>query len=131
MTFEGQYLTYAEYKQLGGAEIGKMPFNLLEFEARRQIDSRTQSRLKNSDEVPEEVKMCTNKLINSIKTYATEEIKGNVASENTDGYSVNYITADRISEVIKSKQNEFNEIIETYLYSVIFNGEHLLYCGVR
>ena len=35
MTFEGQYLTYDEYLALGGPAIGQMPFNLLEFEARR------------------------------------------------------------------------------------------------
>ena len=37
MTFEGQYLTYKEYTDLGGSQIGEMPFNLLEFEARRKI----------------------------------------------------------------------------------------------
>ena len=42
MTFEGQYLTYAEYQELGGSAIGVMPFNILEFEARKQIDIRTQ-----------------------------------------------------------------------------------------
>ena len=49
MTFDGQYLTYVEYQQLGGSTIGKMPFDLLEFEARKQIDIRTQNRLKDLD----------------------------------------------------------------------------------
>ena len=47
MEFEGQYLTYEEYIDLGGT-LDLMPFNLLEFEARRKIDIRTQSRLKDS-----------------------------------------------------------------------------------
>ena len=134
MTFEGQYLTYAEYQALGGSAIGEMPFNLLEFEARRQIDSRTLNRLKNGENIPQEVKLCEYTLINSINEFATSTSNvannGNVASENTDGYSVSYITAEKISDIVKSKQDEINNIIETYLMFVTYNGEHLMYCGV-
>jgi len=135
MTFEGQYLTYAEYQALGGSAIGEMPFNLLEFEARRQIDVRTQGRLKDSEIIPQEVKLCEYNLINSIDSYSDAESDiskvGNVASENTNGYSVSYITADKISEIIKSKNTEVDDIIRTYLIGVIVNGEHLMYCGVK
>ena len=69
MTFEGQYLTYLEYKSLiegeGGSAMAEMPFNLLEFEARRQIDIRTFNRLKDSKDIPQEVKLCEYTLINS------------------------------------------------------------------
>ena len=134
MTFEGQYLTYAEYQELGGSAIGEMPFNLLEFEARRQIDIRTFNRLKDSDEIPQEVKLCEYALINSINEFATSTSNvasnGNVASENTDGYSVSYITSDKISDIVNSKQDEINSIIETYLMFVTYNGEHLMYIGV-
>ena len=135
MTFEGQYLTYAEYQTLGGSAIGEMPFNILEFEARRRIDIRTQNRLKDSEEIPQEVKLCEYELINSIDSYkkTTNNVSsnGNVASENTDGYSISYITADRISEVVKSKSVELDDIIRTYLLGVIYNGEHLMYVGVK
>ena len=134
MTFEGQYLTYAEYQELGGSAIGDMPFNLLEFEARRQIDIRTLNRLKNGENIPQEVKLCEYSLINSINEFATSTSNvasnGNVASENTDGYSVSYITSDKISEIVESKQDEINNIIETYLMFVTYNGEHLMYIGV-
>jgi len=134
MTFEGQYLTYAEYQALGGSAIDEMPFNLLEFEARRQIDIRTFNRLKDSEEIPQEVKLCVYNLINSINSYATTTSNvasnGNVASENTDGYSISYITTDKISEIVKSKQSEIDDIVRTYLLGVVFNGEHLMYCGV-
>jgi hypothetical protein len=134
MTFEGQYLSYAEYQELGGSAIGEMPFNLLEFEARRQIDIRTFNRLKDSKEIPQEVKLCVYNLINSIDEFAksTSNIasNGNVASENTDGYSISYISADKISDIVKSKQNEIDDIIRTYLLGVIYNKEHLMYCGV-
>ena len=55
MEFSGQYLTYEEYKALGGT-LDLTPFNLLEFESRRLIDTRTHNRLKNVDNIPEEVK---------------------------------------------------------------------------
>ena len=132
MTFEGQYLTYAEYQALGGSAIGEMPFNLLEFEARRQIDIRTFDRIKNSKTIPQEVKICVYALINGLSDFAsaTSNASGNVASENTDGYSISYISADKISDIVKSKQSEIDDIIRTYLLGVIYNGEHLMYCGV-
>lgn len=137
MTFEGQYLTYAEYQALGGSAIGETPFNLLEFEARRQIDSRTFNRLKNvsSTDIPQEVKLCVFKLINSINSYAntTSNVasNGNVASENTDGYSISYVTANQISEIVNSKNNELDDIVWNYLIGVAVNGEHLMYLGVE
>ena len=134
MTFEGQYLTYAEYTELGGSAIGEMPFNLLEFEARRQIDIRTFNRLKELEDIPQEVKMCEYKLINSINTFASASNSiasgGNVKSENTDGYSISYISAGEISDVVKSKSAEIDDIIRTYLLGVVINNEHIMYCGV-
>ena len=134
MTFEGQYLTYAEYQELGGSAIGDMPFNLLEFEARRKIDIKTQNRLKDAKEIPQEVKLCEYALINSINNYinATSSIanNGNVKSENTDGYSISYLSAGEISQIISSKSMEIDDIIRTYLLEVIYNDEHLMYLGV-
>ena len=138
MTFEGQYLKRADYIALGGSSaIGEMPFNLLEFEARRKIDIYTQNRLKNVDyiDIPQEVKLCEFELINSINDFigATNSIAstGNVKSENTDGYSISYISASEISEVVKSKNTEIEDTIRTYLLEVIFNDEHLMYIGVE
>ena len=136
MTFEGQYLTYAEYQTLGGSAIGDMPFNLLEFEARRQIDIRTFNRLKDldSEDIPQEVKLCEYKMIDSLEDFAkaTSQFStgGNVASEKTDGYSVSYITADKISEIVKSKNDELEDVIRSYLLTVVVNGEHIMYVGV-
>lgn len=136
MTFEGQYLTYAEYTELGGSAMAEMPFNILEFEARRQIDIRTFNRLKDVEnkDIPQEVKLCEYALINSINSFqeTTNNVasNGNVASENTDGYSISYITSDKVSDIVKSKQDEIDNIIRTYLLGVIYNDEHLMYCGV-
>ena len=134
MTFEGQYLTYAEYLALGGSAIGETPFNLLEFEARRQIDIRTQKRLNDSQVIPQEVKLCDNKLINSIMKYAENKLKiesNDIKSENTDGYSVSKITPDMIKDIVKSHQSDIDDIIRTYLLLVVVNGEHIMYAGIK
>lgn len=133
MDFEGQYLKYEEYKNLGETALEIMPFNLLEFEVRRKIDIRTQNRLKDLEDIPDEVKLCEYKLINTITGYlksSLNESNANIASESIDGYSVNYITPDRISEIVKSHNIEINDIIRTYLLDVKINNEHILYVGV-
>ena len=130
MTFEGQYLTYAEYQELGGSAIGNMPFNLLEFEARRKIDINTQNRLKGADyvSIPQEVKLCEYALINTINEFAItmDSVSGNkgISQETTDGYSIQYLTGDRIAEIVNSKNTELNDIIRTYLLLVEYNGDH-------
>lgn len=135
MTFEGQYLTKQEYLDLGGSTIQDMPFNLLEFEARRRIDNETFNRLVGQQEIPQEVKICEYELINTIKGYIgdnnTNATNGNVASESTDGYSISYITSDKISDVVKSRETELTNIIRTYLLGIVYNNEHLMYCGVK
>ena len=127
MTFEGQYLTYAEYQELGGSAIGEMPFNILEFEARRKIDSRTQNRLKSVVNIPNEVKLCEYSLINTIQSYVNETNR-TIASESVGSYSVDY--KDNIKQVIENKNAELDDIILTELYGLIVNGEHVLYLGV-
>lgn len=131
MEFSEQYLTYEEYRLLGGT-LDIMPFNLLEFETRKQIDKRTQYRLKNVSEIPKEVKICMYNIIVSIKKYAEdiENAKDNISSENTDGYSVTYLTSDKIQEIIKSKDTEIEDIISTQLFGVIINKVPITYLGV-
>jgi len=127
MVFEGQYLTYQEYQSLGGS-LNQAPFNLLEFEARRQIDGRTQNRLKDIDEIPNEVKLCVFNIINTIQTYANEQNK-NISSEHIGEYSVSY--GNNIKELVQSKNTELNDIILNDLYGVIVNNEHIIYLGVN
>ena len=134
MEFTGQYLTYDEYKALGG-NLDQTPFNLLEFEARKIIDGNTQNRLINVSEIPQEVKLCIFKLINSILKFSDEgnSQNSNIANENIDGYSVTYnnVSLDQIENVVKSKQTEINDIVYNYLLGVVVNNVHLLYRGVR
>lgn len=132
MTFEGQYLSYAEYQELGGSAIGEMPFNLLEFNARNQIDLRTQNRLVEETDIPLKVKICMFELINKILNYAestSEASSSDVASESIDGYSVSYITPNQIKEIIYSKETELEDIMLTGLYGVVVNNVAILYNG--
>ena len=133
MTFEGQYLTYKEYTDLGSSAIGEMPFNLLELESRNQINLRTQNRLINELIIPDKVKLCDFHLIEKVRSYitSTNEVSNNVASESTDGYSISYVTPNQIKEIIQSKNVELQDIMTDYLYGVIVNGEHILYDGVK
>ena len=131
MEFSGQYLTYDEYKALGG-NLDITPFNLLEFEARRIIDNRTLQRLKEIEIIPQEVKMCMFSLINTINNYANQgQTSKNISSESVGSYSVSYITGTQIQETINSKNAELTYIVLTYLTGVIVNGEHLVYLGVN
>lgn len=132
MEYSGQYLEYQYYRLLGGT-LDQTPFNLLEYEARRKIDGRTQGRLKGIQDIPQEVKMCMFALINCMSTYDSNLSNAgnkNVASESTDGYSISYVTGSQIQEVLKSKIKEMDEIITTYLGGVIVDGIHVLYLGV-
>ena len=132
MEFSGQYLTYAEYKALGGT-LDQTPFNLLEFEARKQIDLRTQKRLVSLTEIPNEVKLCDFHLINKLEKYAESmnSVGGNIASESTDGYSISYVTANQLQSVIEAKNMELSDIITTDLFGLIVNGEHAIYIGMK
>lgn len=131
MEFTNQYLSYEEYMELGGT-LDEVPFNELEFECRRIIDSRTQNRLLTAEEIPQEVKMLVNKMINTLQGYyiSLNKAQSGVASENTDGYSVSYISSNQISQLIEGKIDVLQDLVSTYLFGVIVNNEHLLYCGV-
>lgn len=133
MDFSNQYLTYEEYQGLGGT-IDQMPFNLLEYECRRKIDNRTQNRLKNAEEIPQEVKMCEYFMINKMSEYDEKMEKINssfIKSENIDGYSVSYSTDSEVSSIIANKAKEIDDIMEDMLMNVIVNNEHIMYLGVE
>lgn len=130
MTFEGQYLTRNEYIQLGGSStIGEMPFNLLEYQARKEIDLRTDKRLVNVEEIPKDVKLCVKHLIDTILLYQNEDTSNRgIASESVGSYSVSY--SNNVEEIIKGKNSEIADIIKKDLYGLIVDNEHVLFRGV-
>ena len=111
MEFKGQYLTYQEYKGLGGT-LSLTPFNLLEFEARREIDLRTQSRLVNEKEIPEEVKMCVYNLINTLNLYKSEESKAKFIEFLNKIEEMKKMDNDAYVKSLEENYNVYKEEIE-------------------
>ena len=130
MEFSGQYLNYEEYNSLGGT-LDLAPFNLLEFEARKEIDKYTFGRLINLEEQKDEVKLCVYNLINTLEGYNQDTGRNkNISSESTDGYNVSYGT--NTTETTKAKQSEIKSIINTYLSNLALEDETpYLYRGTK
>lgn len=123
MEFSGQYLTYEEYESLGNTNLEKMPFNLLEFEARKRIDNKTFNRLVNFETQIQEVKLCIKSLIDELVSYNNSG--GNIKSKSVDGWSITY---DK--PVSKEENKKLNNIIELYLANCkLEDGTPYLYLG--
>ena len=129
MEFNNQYLSYEEYKSLGGT-LGEMPFNILELKARQVINERTQNRLKDVEQIPQEVKICVYDLINTMNKYnlSDNSTSSNISSENTDGYSVTYKSG---TEMTTEQKAQLEDVMLTNLYGVVVNGEAILYLGAN
>ena len=129
MEFNNQYLTYEDYKSLGGT-LGEMPFNILELKARQIINERTQNRLKDVEKIPQEVKICVYDLIQIIKKYnnSNNSTSSNISSENIDGYSVTYKSGTELTE---EQKKQYDDAMETDLYGVIVDNTPILYLGVN
>ena len=115
MEFSGQYLSYEEYRALGGT-LDLTPFNLLEFEARKEIDKETLGRLINLEEQSQETKMCVFQLINLYQSINNGvDISGNVINYNREQIA-----------------NTINDVIMKYLINVrLEDGTPYLYRGIR
>lgn len=130
MEFTKHYLTYAGYVQLGGT-LEETPFNILELEARKNIDRYTFGRLIDLESYSNEVKVCVYRLIELVDSYAKSyEHDKSVSSENIDGYSISYSQASENAS--KAKLEEIKGIISTCLAECkLDDGTPYLYCGVK
>ena len=127
MEFEGQYLTYQEYKALGGT-LDEMPFNLLEFNARKKIDERTFGRLVDKGQEYKEVKLCVYNMITTLNSYSSYDTQNKaISSETTDGYSISYGTPQK--STTEAKNSELEDVIDTYLSNLIVDDVSVLYRG--
>lgn len=127
MEFEGQYLTYQEYKALGGT-LDEMPFNLLEFNARMKIDERTFGRLVDKGQEYKEVKLCIYNMITTLNSYSSYDTQNKaISSESTDGYSISYGTPQK--STTEAKNSELEDVIDTYLSNLIVDDVKVLYRG--
>ena len=127
MEFKGQYLTYQEFKALGGT-LDEMPFNLLEYNARMKIDERTFGRLVDKGQEYQEVKLCVYNMIITLNSYSSYDTQNKaISSENTDGYSISYGTPQK--SVTEAKNSELEDVIDTYLSNLIVDDVPVLYRG--
>ena len=127
MEFKGQYLTYQEYQLLGGT-LEEMPFNLLEFDARKRIDKRTFGRLVDKGQEYKEVKLCIYNMIITLNSYSSYDTQNKaISSESTDGYSISYGTPQK--STTEAKNSELEDIIDTYLSNLIADDVSVLYRG--
>lgn len=127
MEFKGQYLTYQEFKTLGGT-LDEMPFNLLEYNARKKIDERTFGRLVDKGQEYQEVKLCVYNMITILNSYSSYDTQNKtISSENTDGYSVSYGTPQK--STTEAKNSELEDVINSYLANVVIDSVPVLYRG--
>ena len=127
MEFNGQYLTYQEYQLLGGT-LEEMPFNLLEFNARKKIDERTFGRLVDKGQEYQEVKLCVYNMITTLNSYSSYDTQNKaISSESTDGYSISYGAPQK--STTEAKNSELEDIIDTYLSNLIVDDVPVLYRG--
>lgn len=127
MEFKGQYLTYQEYLALGGT-LDEMPFNLLEYNARKKIDERTFVRLVDKGQEYQEVKLCVYNMITTLNSYSSYDTQNKaISSENTDGYSVSYGTPQK--SVTEAKNSELEDIMNSYLANIVIDNIPVLYRG--
>ena len=90
------YLTYEEYKELGGI-VPITAFALLERKAHRLIDAWTQERIKHIDSVPEEVKEAMTYMINRLGT-AEEEGSERLTSFSNGKVSMSFDTSKTVEQ---------------------------------
>ena len=127
MEFKGQYLTYQEFKALGGT-LDEMPFNLLEYNARMKIDERTFGRLVDKGQEYQEVKLCVYNMIITLNSYSSYDTQNKaISSESTDGYSISYGTPQK--SVVEAKNGELEDIMNSYLANIVIDNVPVLYRG--
>lgn len=125
MDYGTKYLTFAEYTALGGSITDENAFNLLEYEARKEVNIYTLNRLIDLDVIPNDVKLCVFNMINKIEEISKQ--KYSVSSETVGSYSVSY---GSIREIIKSNKEQLDNIIMNYLFGLIVDGKHVIFRGI-
>lgn len=121
MNFGRQYLTNNEYLELGGS-LQETPFNLLEYRARKEIDSVTSNRFKKIEEYPMDLKLCVYELVQELKKYNET---GNKSSESVGSYSVTF------DKPLSSEEKKIlRNLIVSYLSEVKICDIPVLYRGV-
>lgn len=138
------YITYAEYKALGGT-LDETLFTSLRLDAQGYIDWYTFNRLWKeewrTEDIMERVQICMVQLINLISVTSNElapqkqssggiNVNAQVLDYSNDGVSTKYAVLSAEALYEKTKK-EISESIERYLAGVTNNvGRKLLYRGL-
>lgn len=134
------YLTYLEYKAMGGA-LDEATFNLYEFDAEALINWYTFNRLKADVSFPSEVPRCMYALIALIEKKENASTLGNslngssqgsiaIASQSNDGVSISYNTLSA-QALVEGTDKACEDTIKRYLNGVKNElGRKLLYRGL-
>lgn len=123
-----QYVTENEYRNILQAKDIPDDFNNLSIEASNYINHKTFGRV-DKDDVPEQVKYVTCLIIDLLNEENTKLSKiGNLKSQNIEGWSESYMTADEIKQEYSNKKYT---VLQEQLWNLIgIDGNPLLYSGV-
>lgn len=118
------YLTYAEYKEIGGT-LEETAFNRNIDRACAMIDNRTQSRLECFEEIPQIVKVVCADLLDYISTNTVEKVVTS-KSQSAGGVSESESYATKTAEDFA---NDLDRIFDPLALVKTKNGISLLYRG--
>lgn len=133
------YLTYEEYKALGGT-LDETTFNDYEFRAEALVNYATFNRLAKDAVIPDKVKRVIKYIIDLVQKKADALSLGNssdsasgttyITSQSNDGVSVSY-NGMASTDVFNLCDEEIQSAIQLYLYGVMNEaGRFLLYRGL-
>ncbi len=114
------YLTYEDYKELGGS-LPLDAFTKLERKAQRWLDSFTFDRVKELQHIPDEVKEVLVEFINKLDTVSNQRENGDLVTQYSNG--VEQLTYKVLTEEETKK--------ELYQLAVDWLPNYLTYRGVN
>ena len=120
------YLTYTEYKELGGNIIDETAFIRNIDRVCAMIDNRTQSRLECFKEIPQIVKVVCADLIDYISTNAVDKPMVTSKSQSAGGVSESEGYAKKTAEDYSA---DLDRIFEPLAVVKTENGVSILYRG--
>ena len=120
------YLTYEQYKEIGGTLIDETAFNRNIDRACAMIDNRTQSRLECFVEIPQIVKVVCRDLIDYISANSVEKPIVTSKSQSAGGVSESESYATKTAEDFA---NDLDRIFEPLSVVKTENGVSITYRG--
>lgn len=128
------YLTYDEYKQMGG-QLSEAAFSTLEFRASKALDMLTHGRVADEQPVREAVKLAVYALVGEMdadEKRAAAYDGREVQSMSNDGVSVTFASgAQAGAEAVRAQNARYAGLLKSYLAGeTTEDGLSLIYAGV-